>query len=188
MLEIKSKKLNYGINFPTELSEITVDALTELTKDIKLPNHYCIVALCCRTKLFSFAASMKNGKDSNVQVTPLLAKISEENAKEVNVSVGDKVIVDRSSLERGVHLTIPTLIATNNAYAYLDKDPDLSKAIITGNGSEVLIDPNINKSLAAGNSPYIYIINFKILPVNDLYGSVPVDSKVIDPFKSTKAN
>lgn len=187
MLEIKSKKLNYGINFPTELSEITVDALTELTKDIKLPNHYCIVALCCRTKLFSFAASMKSGKDSNVQITPLLAKISEENAKEVNVSVGDKVIVNRSSLERGVHLTIPTLIASNNAYAYLEKDLDLSKAIMTNN-TEVLIDPNINKSLAAGNSPYIYVVNFKILPVNDLYGSVPVDSKIVDPFKSTKAN
>ena len=187
MLEIKSKKLNYGINFPTELSEITIDALTELTKDIKLPNHYCIVALCCRTKLFSFTASMRNGKDSNVQVTPLLAKISEKNAQEVNVSVGDKVIVDRSSLERGVHLTIPTLIATNNAYNYLEKDPDLSKAIMTGN-SETLIDPNINKSLAAGNSPYIYVINFKILPVNDLYGSVPVDSKVVDPFRVTTAN
>ena len=188
MLVIKSKKLSYGINFPTDLSEITPEVLTSLTENIKLPKHYCIVALCCNTKLFEFCASMRNGKDSNVAVTPLLAKISANDAEDMNISVGDKIIIDRSSLERGVHVSVPTLINTQNAYNYLDKDPDLSKAIMTNNASSVLVDPNINKSLAAGNSPKIYIMNFKIVPVNSIYGSIEMGTNINDPFKYTEAN
>ena len=188
MLVIKSKKLNYGINFPTDLNEITPEVLTSLTENIKLPKHYCIVALCCNTKLFEFVASMRNGKDSNVAVVPLLAKISDADSKEMNVSVGDKIIIDRSSLERGVHVSVPTLINTQNAYNYLDKDPNLSKAIMTRDSSTALVDPNINKSLAAGNSPRVYIINFKIVPVNSIFGSLAIDSKVTDPFKYIDAN
>lgn len=188
MLLVKSKKLNYGINFPTDLKEITPDVLTELTSNVNLPEYHCIVALCFKTKLFSFVADMKTNKTHDVGVTPLLAKMSNDDLNKMNIKIGDKIIIDRSSLERGVHLPIPTLISTSAAYAYLEKDPNLSKAIMTRDTNSVVIDPNMNKSLVAGNSPYIYVVNFKIVPVNNIYGSITTDSSVSDPFKYIDAN
>lgn len=182
MLVIKSKKLNYGINFPTELNEITPEVLTTLTKDVKLPKHHCIVALCFRTKLFEFVAAMRNSSGKDMSITPLLAKISDNDAQEMNVAVGDKLVMDRSSIERGVHLPIKTLCSTQHAYNYLEKDPNLSKAIMTGESDMSIVDSKMNKSLIPANSPYIYIINFKVIPITNIYGGIPVDSSVQDPF------
>lgn len=188
MLLIKSKKLNYGINFPTDLKEITPDVLSNLTANVNLPEYHCIVALCFKTKLFSFVAGIRNNKAHDVGVTPLLAKMSNKDLNKMNINIGDKVIIDRSSLERGVHLPIPTLISTSAAYAYLEKDPNISRAIMTGDINSVLIDPNMNKNSAEENSPYIYVVNFKIVPVNNIYGSITTDSSVSDPFKYIDAN
>lgn len=182
MLVIKSKKLDYGINFPTELNEITPEVLTTLTKDVKLPKHHCIVALCFRTKLFEFVAAMRNSSGKDINITPLLAKISDNDAKEINVAVGDKLVMDRSSIERGVHLPIKTLCSTQHAYNYLDKDADLSRGIMTGELNADIIDSKTNKPLTRTDSPYIYIINFKVVPITNIYGGIPVDSSVQDPF------
>lgn len=182
MITVKSKKLNYGINFPTELNEITPEILTTLTKDVKLPKHHCIVALCFRTKLFEFVAAMRNSSGKDMSITPLLAKISDNDAQEINVAVGDKLVMDRSSIERGVHLPIKTLCSTQHAYNYLDKDTNLSRTIMTGEYDTNVVDSKTNKPLSHNDSPYIYVINFKVVPITNIYGGIPVDSSVQDPF------
>ena len=182
MITIKSKKKNYGINFPTSVSEITPDVLKAITESVKLPKHYCIVALAFETKVFDFCAAMNSNKNTNVAVTPVLAKISDEDSKDVNALIGDKIIMERSCLERGVHLNLKTSISSIAARNYFNSDPDLAKAIIMKNTEGIIIDPNLNKSLQSSNSPKIIVLEFKICPVNDIAAAIPDTTNHYDPF------
>lgn len=177
MIEVKSDKLNYGINFPTSIYEITADDLKHITHNVKLPKHYCIVALAFTTKLFDFCTAINSNRNTDVSVTPILAKIHDEDVDVVNANVGDKLIVDRSSLERGVHINLKTVISSSVARSYLNSDQELIKNIITKNNKA-----NINKELVSDKSPNIVVLEFKILPVTDISASVPMICDVLDPF------
>ena len=182
MITIKSAKKNYGINFPTSVSEITPDILNAISEGVKLPKHYCIVALAFETKIFDFCAAINSNKNTNVAVTPILAKISDEDSKDVNALVGDRIIMERSCLERGVHINLKTSISSTSARNYFNSDPEMAKAILTKNTDGIIIDHNINKSLQASNSPKIIVLEFKICPVNDIAAAIPDTPNHYDPF------
>ena len=181
MIEIKSAKMSYGINFPTSVKELTPEVLETITNGVKLPKHYCIIALAFDTKIFDFCAAINSSRNTNVAVTPILAKIAKEDSEEINASIGDKIIMDRSSLERGVHLNLKTVISSNAARNYFNSDPDLTKAIMTKNDDKI-IDKTVNRKLTAAKSPNIIILEFKICPVNDIAAAVPMNYQSIDPF------
>ena len=86
MIEIKSAKMSYGINFPTSVKELTPEVLETITNGVKLPKHYCIIALAFDTKVFDFCAAINSSRNTNVAVTPILAKIAQEDSKEINAS------------------------------------------------------------------------------------------------------
>lgn len=182
MITIKSKKKNYGINFPTSVSEIKPEYLAAISENVKLPKHYCIIALAFETKVFDFCAAMNSNKNTSVTVTPILAKIHDEDSKSVNANVGDKIIMERSCLERGVHLNLKTMVSSNNARNYFNSDPDLTKAIIMKDTEGIIIDKNLNKNLVASQSPNIIVLEFKICPVNDISAAIPVNTSIVDPF------
>ena len=182
MITIKSAKKNYGINFPTSVNEITPENLNAITENVKLPKHYCIIALAFETKVFDFCAAMNSNRNNNVAVTPILAKISDEDSKDVNAVIGDKVIMERSCLERGVHINLKTSISSTAARNYFNSDPDLAKAIIMKNTDGIIIEPNLNKSLQSSNSPKIIVLEFKICPVNDIAAAIPNTPNPHDPF------
>lgn len=181
MIEIVSEKSSYGINFPTSVKEITATVLNDITAGVKLPKHYCIIALAFETKIFDFCTAMNSNKNTNVAVTPILASISDEDSKEINASVGDKIIIDRSSLERGVHVNLKTVISSNSARRFFNNNPELAKSIIT-KGNNLSVDKDLNKQLFAAQSPNIIILEFKICPVNDIAAAIPINHHNFDPF------
>lgn len=177
MITIKSKNQNFGINFPTSKHEITPQFLTTITEQVKLSKHYCAVALCFETRLFEFVAMLKSQATKNISVTPLVAKIGEEDAKLINVSVGDRLLIDRSSLERGIHFTIPTVISSTAARRYFDSDPELVKDIL--NRRKVAKDDG---RLSDDYNTNIVVLEFKIVPINDIVASLPLLANIVDPF------
>lgn len=183
MITIKSNKKSYGINFPTSLNELTPEVLEVITDGVKLPKHYCIVALAFKTKVFDFCTMINSNRQATIGVTPILAKIAKEDSESVNAVSGDKIIIDRSSLERGVQIKLPIMISSDNARNYFNSDPNLIKAIMTKDG-KVVEDSGINKKLLSSNSPDIIILEFKIVPVNDISAAMAVDYDVVDPFKT----
>lgn len=174
MITIKSKARDYSINFPTDVNEITAHHLNVITASANIPAHYCIVALCFKTKLFDFAAMVRNNSGGSVSVVPLLAKVNKEDAGFANV--GDRIIVDKTDLERGSHINFKTMISSNNAKAYINSDPELIRGILSKK------DIPLNESLKLSQSPYIVVVEFKIIPVNDIHAAIPRDSKSEDPF------
>ena len=182
MIKIKSEKRSFGINFPSEVEELTPEYFNTITANVKLPKYHCIVALCFKTKVYDFVLAMNSAKPTNVAVVPVLAKISETDSKEINAEVGDKIIIDRSSLERGNHINLKTVISSDNAKRYFSSDPDLIKNIVNKTGDINILDSKKNKKLSVTDSPKIIVLEFKIVPINDIAGAVSMNSVDIDPF------
>ena len=181
MFKVKSKKQDYAINFRTEITEINSECLREITNGVKLPKHYAIVALCFKTNLFNYVAMLRSNKKNNsAYVVPLMAAANEEDLKEINVSIGDKLIIDRSALERGSHINLPTVISSTKAMDYFAADNDLAKAIMTKNPTGLNVEITEEELKENKN---IIVMEFKIVPVNDISASVPVNFVINDPFK-----
>ena len=173
MITIKSEKKSYGINFPTSVNELTPEVLNEITKQVKLPKHYCVIALCFRTRLFDFVVAMNSKKEQAVSIVPLLAKINEEDKVDANANISDRVILSRSALEMGTHLSLPVIISTDNAQRYFSSDEQLTKSIITRR------NPIFTDMTKKDN---IIVLEFKIIPVSDIKATIPLDGKGYDPF------
>lgn len=174
MIEVKSKMMEYGINFPSSVKELTPDILNTLTEGVKLPKHYCIIALAFDTKIFDFCVAMNSKRETNVAVTPILAKIAKEDSDEINANVGDKVIIERSSLERGAHINIKTVISSNAARNYFSNASDILKSITGKLSKDDKDSVNVTER--------IIVLEFKICPVCDIAAALPMNYRNIDPF------
>lgn len=189
MIKIQPKDSSIGIIFPTSIREITPEILETISNEIKLPKYYCLVALAFETKLFDFVTTIKNPKNTTLGVTPILCKLSEGFKKEIKEEteeqeiyvIGNKVIVDRSTLERGTHINIKTMINSTSAHRFFQQHPELVKDILTNKDKEIAVDCETKESLATKDINNIVILEFKIIPVNDIVATVPYGNNV-DPF------
>lgn len=182
MIEIKSEKKLYSVNFPTNVKEITPSILDKVLSCVNLPKYHCVVAVCTTIKLFDLATlNESSAKNTLTKVTPLLAKINNDDNKDLNGAIGDKVVIDRSSLERGVHLYTPLSISMNNAIKYIHSDKKLISEIINGRFNNSNSIGTMNKHLVASNSPEITLVEFKIVPVSMISATITNDTNE-DPF------
>ena len=81
--------------------------------------------------------------------------------------VGDRILVDGSEIERGSHLNINTCITPDKISNYILNDDELNKA-------------SINHSLTGKEDDTIYCLEFKVIPINSVKGSII--GNVDDPF------
>lgn len=183
MLIIQGNNKTYGINVPTAEKEITASFLTKVTERVKLNKYQTIVALVMKTKVWDFCMSIRNPKkDQNVAITAKLAKFiapnyfidPNHNEKDgdlpiKNMSVGDIVVIDRSSIERGIHLSIPTIISPAGLSKYLEEDKDLLTEIVTGKRPDL-------------SNQYICLVQFKIVPISTITATYDAEEKVQDDF------
>ena len=159
---VSTNKIAY---IPTKLNEISADFLKTITKTINLNNYQCLVALVTKTKLFDFAAYIGNPNTSReFSVTPILAKINNTADLPIAVEVGNKIITSRTEIERGVHISVPTMCSSTRLSAFIQEDKELFKKILTG---QLMDEKGVNIAQMT-----IYIVEFKILPVNAIYAAV----------------
>ena len=129
MIKVESKFKDFGINIPTELSEITSEALEAVLSNVVVAKHYCIVALCQNESLFGVI----NNKVSTVEVIPIIAKISDEDSKLIGMNKMDKIIIDRSTLERGYHLYLKhNVLSPQFINKFITNDTELTRSITVG--------------------------------------------------------
>lgn len=178
MIRIKSATKNYAINVPTSFDEITKDFFEGITKNVNLPKHHCIVAMCTKAKLFDFMTATSSSTQTMATLIPYLACIRKDDNENLNAEIGEKIIIDRTSLERGVHLNLPCCISASNFYKYVESDKNLVGKIRTG---QYTIDKDGIKV-----SPEICIVEFKIVPVVSISATIKNDVECIDVFKSNE--
>lgn len=192
MLELKSESKDYGINLPTNINELTPEVLGAITDNVQLAPYYAIVALCFQVKLMDIAVNVNNDKEQTMSIVPVLAKISEEDSDRINAVVGNRLVLDRSTIERGIHLNIPTMISSKNVATYIKQDEVLRNNLVNGGDgspeSALFIEGKSVKErdeIKLNKSPQVYILEFKVVAVNDINVSIASGSKIIDPFKTT---
>lgn len=161
MFVLSSDSANYNLLLPTDLSEITNEVLDEMLQDVTVAKHYCVIALVYAEKLFGLINGIRRNDAQPVQMKPIIGKIKEEDSLSTGFQTGDVTIIDRSSLERGVHLyTVKNALSPTKVYEYIEKDADLMKAILTGKIKEESGDDTC------------YFVEFKIVPLNDIVGVI----------------
>lgn len=172
MLKIKSNLKNYGIIVPTSINEINEEYFDNLLKDVEVAEHYSLVAICYKDKLFNCAMSTKNKSDINVDITPIIAKSNK-------YKTCDRPIIDAMSISRGTHFYVPNNI---NSFAsvgnYCVEDKDLYMAVVNGSYFKKGEESNIE---AKNNAPDCYFIEYKVIPNCDIKAVYSKDAK----FEST---
>lgn len=180
MITLSSDKANYNLLIPTDISEIKRDYFDDVLKDVELAEHYCVIALCFREKLFGLI----NGANKNSTATaviPLIAKTKTGIGENLKIA-----LTDRSALERGVHLYIDdvNILSPANIINYIMNDNELKRSIVSG---DYFNNKSKDKKSIKTQSPYCWFIEFKILPVNDIVGTIPViRDNTISVYKQCK--
>lgn len=169
MYNLTSNKAKYSIAVPGDIKEITPEVLGKLTKDIKLPKYYCLVAIAYQTDSFNLAVMGKNSKPQTIKVLPMLAKVT-DTFKE-DFKIGDGLIIDRSDLERATHCPIGTKANISRMIDFISADSELAKKCAT---KEISFD-------AIG-------LEFKIVPESSIKGAFEVGYKLDDPFNIEKVD
>ena len=176
MLLIQGQNKNFGIDVPTKESEITAEYLQTVTERVKLSKYHVIVALIMKTKVYDFCMGIRNPKkDQNISITTKIAKFvpggkdSNDQPGVQHMATGDIAVIDRSSIERGIHLSVPTIISPAGLANYLEEDKDLLTAIVTGK------EPELAKK-------HICLVQFKTVPMGCIAATYNAEARVEDCF------
>lgn len=157
MFDIKNPKKSFYVSFPTSIAEVTKGYFDSLLGDIKLQEHYCIVALCFKEKVSTLALNIRDRRNTTSNITPIIAKIAEDN--ECHYKQMEVAVVDRTNLERGIHLPMNNnWIGVAGFEKYLD-------------GNLILINQLANGTYwkeISKTTPEIVLVEFKILPIRDI--------------------
>lgn len=170
MIKVESKFKDFGINIPTELSEITNEALEAVLSNVVVAKHYCIVALCQNESLFGVI----NNKVSTVEVIPIIAKISDEDSKLIGMNKMDKIIIDRSTLERGYHLYLKhNVLSPQFINKFITNDTELTRSITVG---------TFGQKQGYNKGQKVWFLEFKVIAINDLKAAINSESGNSNPF------
>lgn len=170
MIKVESKFKDFGIQIPTDISEITSEALDAVLNNVVIAKHYCVVALCQNESLFGVI----NNKVSTVEVMPIIAKISKEDAELIGMNQMDKIIIDRSTLERGYHLYLKhNVLSPQFVNKYITNDTELTRSITVGTFGQ-------NQGYKKGQK--VWFVEFKVIAINDLRAAITDKHKAINPF------
>ena len=179
MLKIENDVRSYGINIPTSLDEITPAYFENLLKNVKLAKNYCIVALCAKDSLYGCINGYKVQTKTSTTIIPLIAK-----ANGYEAEVGDRVIIEPSSLERALHINVPNnVIGYNFIGNYCEEDKEFCENVFKGDigfiQSKIIGVPK--KSIPC------YFVEFKIVPFVDIKATYSMKDEFNCIYKVPKA-
>ncbi|UWG06859.1 MAG: hypothetical protein [Bacteriophage sp.] len=171
MIKVESKFKDFGIQIPTDISEITSEGLDAILTNVVVAKHYCVVALYQNESLFGVI----NSKVNTVEVMPIIAKISKEDAELIGMKQMDKIIIDRSTLERGYHLYLKhNVLSPQFVNKYITNDTELTRSITVGTFGQ-------NQGYTKGQK--VWFVEFKVIAINDLRAAITNNNQTaINPF------
>lgn len=163
MFTIKNSVDDYKLMLITDINGVTEEVLKEHVDKINIGEHHTIVAIFGKTSLSKLAMVKDTVDVSNF--VPVVAKSNLYN-------VGDKIIIDATSLERGTHLYLNHPLDVNFIKRFIERDKHLLRNIVTNNITEEIVETS-DKVVTAGTE--IWVMSFKIVPNNDIKATIPKD-------------
>lgn len=158
------------LTIPGSVSEYNKNVLKQITDNIKIAPHYALVGIV--TGISPISVFMNANAEASISITPILAKVGDTENSFVD-NVGDVVIIDKSSLERGIHCRNSSKTSyghfVKSVKRMVDDKADIQK-IFSGENKD-----RYDKTC--------YVIEFKLVPISDIRGCYTynkVDDVVFD--------
>ena len=179
MIKVESKFKDFGIQIHTDISEITSEALDAVLTNVVIAKHYCVVALCQNERLFGVLSFILN----TVEVITIIKKIRKEDAETIGMNQMDKIIIDRSTLERGYHLYLKhNVLSPQFVNKFITNDTELTRSITVCTFLQ-------NQGYKKGQK--VWIVEFKVIAINDLRAAITDKHNAVNTFvyhSAEKAN
>lgn len=172
MIRLENKKRNYVINVPTNFKEVNFDELLNVVRNVKVSEHYAMIALCQSFTPFNIALLGTKGKDINIPVSANFIKANDPGNK-IDAKAGDKIIISRSDLELSTHISVTFGLSTSVIGSTIADNPSVATMLRTEP-----VDKNGNpvKELIA--------IEFKLVPLTAIKAVVDRNIGTTDIYKT----
>lgn len=158
------------LTIPGSVSEYNKNVLKQITDNIKIAPHYALVGIV--TGVNPISVFINANAEASIGITPILAKVGDTENSFVD-NIGDVVIIDKSSLERGIHCCN----SSKTSYGHFVKSV---KRMVNDKADIQKIFSGENKDRY---DKTCYVIEFKLVPISDIRGCYTynkVDDVVFD--------
>jgi len=125
-IKVNTEKGKVIMNLPTNVEDIKVEYLLDVTKHIKVAPEYSLVALVYKTTLAE-ALNVKNKNGNLASVIPLFVKCGNTDNEFINsISTKDIVVITGSNLSLGIHIGNPfNELSLSTVISIVSKDADI---------------------------------------------------------------
>lgn len=166
-LKVNYLGLNQTFRMPTSISEIDMNVIADYVKHVNISNDYALIAVAFKERPITIVSVSKQNKNANVSGVAVMIKSNTCNEFIKGIKLGETIVISPSDIAMGHHVNSPANVLT----------PGFLLNLLQTN-------PDLNKKLMAVKVP-TYFVDFKIVPVCNIHGSVgkyvPVSQYYITP-------
>lgn len=166
-LKVNYLGLNQTFRMPTSMSEVDMNVIADYVKHVNVSNNYALIAVVFKERPISIVSISRQNKNASVSGVAVMIKSNTDDEFIKDIKLGETIVISPSDIAMGHHVNSPANALT----------PGFLLNLLQTN-------PDLNKKLMAVKVP-TYFVDFKIVPVCNIHGSVgkyvPVSQYYIAP-------
>ena len=166
-LKVNYLGLNQTFRMPTSMSEIDMNVIADYVKHVNVSKDYALIAVVFKERPITIVSVSRQNKNASVSGVAVMIKSNTDDEFIKDIKLGETIVISPSDIAMGHHINSP------------------ANALTPGFLLELLrTNVDLNKKLMAVKVP-TYFVDFKIVPVCNIHGSVgkyvPVSQYYIAP-------
>ena len=166
-LKVNYLGLNQTFRMPTSMSEVDMNVISNYVNHVNVSKDYALIAVVFKERPISIVSVSKQNKNASVSGVAVMIKSNTDDEFIKDIKLGETIVISPSDIAMGHHINSP------------------ANALTPGFLLELLrTNADLNKKLMAVKVP-TYFVDFKIVPVCNIHGSVgkyvPVSQYYIAP-------
>lgn len=166
-LKVNYLGLNQTFRMPTSMSEVDMNVIADYVKHVNVSKNYALIAVVFKERPISIVSLSRQNKNASVSGVAVMVKSNTDDEFIKDIKLGETIVISPSDIAMGHHINSP------------------ANALTPGFLLELLrTNVDLNKKLMAVKVP-TYFVDFKIVPVCNIHGSVgkyvPVSQYYIAP-------
>ena len=166
-LKVNYLGLNQTFRMPTSMSEVNMNVIADYVKHVNVGNDYALIAVVFKERPITIVSVSKQNKNASVSGVAVMIKSNTNDEFIKGIKLGETIVISPSDIAIGHHVNSPANPLT----------PGFLLNLLQTN-------PDLNKKLMGIGVP-TYFVDFKIVPVCNIHGSVgkyvPVSQYYIAP-------
>lgn len=166
-LKVNYLGLNQTFRMPTSISEINMNVIADYVKHVNVSKDYALIAVVFKECPITIVSVSKQNKNASVSGVAVMIKSNTDDEFIKDIKLGETIVISPSDIAIGHHVNSPANPLT----------PGFLLNLLQTNA-------DLNKKLMGIGVP-TYFVDFKIVPICNIHGSVgkyvPVSQYYIAP-------